>query len=275
MTDERHDDLAETERRIREAIRSAGDVRADAAFRERLKREFSSGTIAGPAVRPEKSEIRRLPRWTWLLVPAAAAILIVALLLPKPEPTWSVQAVRGEGEVAIDGKTLSTDDLGLISRALGAGGRVRLSEGVSLDLRLDDHLILSLAEGSDATLPVLTERRAEAPLISEVREGELEIMTGPGFPGSELHILTAEGRIEIVGTVVSVYKGDGYTCVCVLEGTARVGVDEARLEDVPSDMLKIMFGGGDESIVTDIAAQHKANLLEFTERYQDAFETPE
>jgi len=271
MSDERHGDLAEKDRRIREAIRSTDEVRADSAFRERLRRQFSSGTISEPSGQPAESAARGVPRWAWLLAPAAAVIVIVALLLPKPEPTWSVY---GEGQVEIDGQTLSMDDPQTIARALSSGWSVRVLGG-DLHLRLDDRLILLLTEGIDATLPAPPGRDAEGPLVSEVRDGELRIKTGPGFPGSELHIVTAESRTEIVGTIVSVYKGDGYTCVCVLEGTALIGVDETSLEEIPPDMLKIMFDDGSPPIVMEISSQHKAGLIEFSEQYQDAFETPE
>jgi len=274
MTDERHSDPARRDERIREAIRSSGDVRADAAFRKRLKCEFTRGTFAEPAVASAEVRVDRAPRWAWLLVPAAAVILVVALLLPKAGPSWAVPAVRGEGQVEIDGHTLSTDDPRRIARALSSGGIIQLPGGVSLDLRLEDLLILELDGGSDATLPAPPGRDTDGPLLSEVRNGELRIKTGPGFPGTELHILTTEGRIEIVGTILSVYKGDDFTCVCVLEGTARVGVDEGDLEEIPPGMLKIMFEGGD-SRVLEISLGHEEDLLEFMDRFEDFFEAPE
>jgi hypothetical protein len=271
MTDLRHSNLAEQERRIREAIRSTGDVGADTAFRERLKREFIAGTISAPAVPQEEPRARSMPRWGWILVPAAAAVMLFALFLPRPAPTWIVQAVHGQGQIEIDGQTLATGEPDLMTRALGSEGRVRVPEGVSLALRLDDLLLLELVEGTDATVPAPPEPGTGGPLIAEVRAGDLMIKTGPGFPGTELHILTTESRTELVGSIVSVYKGDGYTCVCVLEGTAQVGADEARLEEISRGMLKIMFGDGSPSIVADIASKHKADLEEFDERYQDVF----
>jgi ferric-dicitrate binding protein FerR (iron transport regulator) len=271
MTDERQTDRAEQERRIREAIRSADVVRADSAFRERLKLEFIDGTITEPAVQPEKPRPRQLLRWWWILVPAAAAVLLFALFLPSPAPTWAVQAMHGEGRIEIDGRILQMDDPVLVAGALGAGGNVRLIEGGSIDLLLDDRLLLELDEGADVTLPVPPERGIRATLISEVRHGELRIKTGPGFPGTELHILTTESRTEIVGTIVSVYKGKGLTCVCVLEGTARIGADETRLEEIPQGMRKVMFGDGRPPMVTEIEPQHEAGLLEFEERYRDFF----
>jgi hypothetical protein len=274
MNDERHDNLAEQERRTRDAIRSTGDVRADGAFRERLKREFSNGTIAEPAVQSEEPEGRGFPRWLWLLVPAAVAVVILAVFLPGSAPTWSVAGIHGEGQIEIDGQLLSTDDPDLVARALVDGGRVRVPEGVFLDLRLDDRLILSLDHGADVTLPAPAERGSEQPLISEIRDGELRIKTGPGFPGTTMRVLTSEGLTEIAGTIISVYRGDSYTCICVLEGTARVGTDEASLEDVPPGMLKIMFGDEMEPIVTDISSEHEAELLEFGKRHEDVFDRP-
>jgi ferric-dicitrate binding protein FerR (iron transport regulator) len=148
-----------------------------------------------------------------------------------------------------------------------------LPKGNSLDLLLDDRLLLALDEGADVTVPVPPEHGAGIPLVSEVHHGELRIKTGPGFPGTELHILTSEGRTEIVGTVVSVYKGEDFTCVCVLEGTASIGADEARLEKIPQGMRKVMFGDGRPPLVTEIEPQHEAGLLEFEDRYRDFFPT--
>jgi hypothetical protein len=271
MTDERQTNGAEQERRIKEAIRSTGDVRADTAFRERLKREFINGTIPEPALPQEEPRAHRLHLWWWVLVPAAAVVLLFALLLPRPTPSpaWAVQAVHGEGKVEIDGQILALDEPVPVARALGSGGQVRLVDEVSLDLLLDDRLLLQLDEGADVTLPVPPERGTRDTLISEVHHGELRIKTGPGFHGTELHILTTEGRTEIAGTIVSVYKGDGFTCVCVLEGTARIGADEARLEEIPQGMRKVMFSDGRPPMVTEIQPQHEAGLLEFEKRYQD------
>ena len=108
-------------------------------------------------------------------------------------------------------------------------------------------------------------------LIAEVHHGELRIKTGPGFRGAELQILTTEGRIEITGTVVSVYKGEGFTCVCVLEGTAKIGMDKADLEEIPAGMRKVMFADGRPPMVTEIQPQHEAGLMEFEERYRNFF----
>jgi ferric-dicitrate binding protein FerR (iron transport regulator) len=273
MTGERQTNGAEQERRIREAIHSAGDVRADAAFRERLKREFMEGTIPEPATQREEPRAHRLHLWWWVLVPAAAVVLLFAVFLPRPTPTpaWTVQAVDGEGQFEIDGQTLAIDQRELLAEALASGGHVRLAEGISLDLLLDDRLILQLDEGADVTVPIPPKVGNRETLISEVHHGELRVKSGPGFHGTELHILTAEGRTVIVGTIVSVYKGEGFTCVCVLEGTARIGADKARLEEIPQGMRKVMFDDGRPPMATEIQPQHEAGLMEFEERYRGFF----
>jgi len=273
MTDKRQIRLGEQERRIQEAIRSTREVRADPAFRERLKREFVQGTLSEPAPPRTERPVHRSPRWWWILAPAAAAaaLLLFVFLFPGTAPTWELQAVNGEGQIEIGGQSLSLDEPALIARALSAGGRIKVPDGLSVDLRLDDRLVLRLAEGADVTVPLLAERDTAGPLISEVRHGDLRIKTGPGFPGDAMHILTPEGRTEIVGTVISVYRGTGYTCVCVLEGTARVGEDEARLEDVPEGRLKVMLADGSPSIMEEIAPSHEAALQEFNEQYRDLF----
>jgi ferric-dicitrate binding protein FerR (iron transport regulator) len=272
MTDERHTDPAAREQRIRDAVQSVGDVRADPAFRERLKSEFVSGALSDHAVPHTESGSRRMPRWGWVLLPAAAvAVLLFVLILPRQSPTWSVHGVRGEGQVEVAGRTLAVTESDLMARAIGSGARVRINEGLVLDLILDDHLLLELDEGADVSVPVLPERGDRSLLISEVHAGELRVKTGPGFSGRGLHILTAEGRTEIVGTIVSVYKGDGLTCVCVLEGTARIGADDAGMEEVPSGMRKVMFGDGRPPMVTEIEPHHAAGLIDFVERHQDVF----
>jgi ferric-dicitrate binding protein FerR (iron transport regulator) len=273
MKDERYDKLTEQERSVRSAIRSAGQVRADAAFRERLKREFVSGTIAKPAADSRSSRSRSFMPLAWILLPAAAALVLLAIFLPRSAvPAWSVQAVHGEGVIEIDGQVLATGEPERLAEALAAGGHVRLPDEVGLDVRLGDRLILALNAGSEVTLPALNESDEPGTLIADVHHGEMNIMTGPGFPGTAMHILTSEGRTEITGTIVSVYKADGYTCVCVLEGTAHVGPDESRLEAVSAGHLMVMLEGGVEPIIEKIAPTHEAGLLEFQERNKNAFE---
>jgi ferric-dicitrate binding protein FerR (iron transport regulator) len=85
-------------------------------------------------------------------------------------------------------------------------------------------------------------------------------------------VQTAEGNTEITGTAVSVYKGNDFTCVCVLEGTARIGKDEAHMENVAGGLSKVMFSGDQPSIVHAIEPQHKEELLKFLDRNKGVFD---
>ena len=95
---------------------------------------------------------------------------------------------------------------------------------------------------------------------------------GPGFPGHQLRVQTSEGYIEVTGTAVSVYKSKDFTCVCVLEGKARIGKDEARMENVAGGLSKVMFSGDRPSVVHAIEPQHKEELLEFLDRNKGVFD---
>ena len=71
--------LTPEERQIQDAIRGLGDVRADADFQARLRRDFISGDIAaaGPAV-PQSGKVAR---WSWFAAPALAAGWLLAFTL--------------------------------------------------------------------------------------------------------------------------------------------------------------------------------------------------
>jgi ferric-dicitrate binding protein FerR (iron transport regulator) len=242
MSDERHNGIGPEEERVRDTLRSVDDVRARAAFRERLKREFVEGTIG------EREPARfGLPRWSWLLLPAAAMLVIAFLMVPQGPEGW----------VAVDADA-----------SFESGQTLQVEPGSRMAVRLDRTLLLELDEGADVTLPA----DEGDPLVAEVRAGELRIKTGPDFPGREFHILTPESRTEIVGTMVSVFKGDGLTCVCVLEGTAQIGAGEGDLEPIPAGKRKVMFADGRPSMITDIMAEHAEGLEAFIERHRHAFE---
>ena len=65
---------------------------------------------------------------------------------------------------------------------------------------------------------------------------------------------TTEGHIEVGSTAVSEYKGNDFTCLFVLEGTARIEKDGARMEKVAAGLSKVMFSGDRPSTVHAIAS---------------------
>ena len=257
------------ERRVQEAIRTAPLVRADEGYRQRLKWQFVTGEFPSELKGNGRPSAGRWRRWGWTLLPAAVMLLLVAISLPGPDPSWKVLDALGQGRIVVDEGTILARDPKLPGRSIAAGARVAIADGIILDLVVDDTLLFELADGTDMDLPRRAGRGFGRPLLVELRAGELRLKTGPGFSGKRLHILTADARTEVVGTTVSVYKESELTCVCVLDGEALIGEDEDRLQRIPSGMRKVMFADGRPSMVTEIEPHHKEGLQGFLDRHGD------
>jgi hypothetical protein len=266
---DRDDKMTPEKQRVREAIREVGPVRADPAFRERLKRDFVSGTI-GERKAPAKPRFFLLPAWQFasMLVAAVAAWLLIQVF---QAPSWQIHAVLGKGWIKVDDRQVDARDFEPLDELVRPGARIRVDEEAALDIRGGDVILIELAGGSDVTLPGAPRRWFAKPLESVLHSGEIRLQTGPGFAGHTLTVRTAEGRIRVTGTALSVYKGDDFTCVCVLEGTARIGKDEARMEDVGAGLRKVMFSGDRPSKVVDIEPHHAEELVKFLERNAGVF----
>jgi hypothetical protein len=271
---ERNDmNLTPEEQRLQAAVRGLAEVRADQAFRDDLRERFITGDIDGGRA-PENvvpldrgGNRRRL--WA-AAIPVLAAILAF-VFLTAGEPAWELKSVTGTGTLRIDGQTAAADDFDRIAELVGPGARIEIPGTAELELILGKVMVFGIIRDSDVTLP------AEAPgdptpFTTTVAHGELLVKTGPAFGGERLLILTSEGRIELTGTTVAVNKGDGFTCVCVLEGTARIGKDTADLEEVSAGYRKVMFADGSPSIIVDIEPGHEKDLNDFEARNRDAFE---
>ena len=88
------------------------------------------------------------------------------------------------------------------------------------------------------------------------------------FAGTELRVYTPEGLVVVTGTLLSVQSDEGGTCVCVLEGTAQVGVDEDDLEPVTPGYRKIMLRDGTKEIIP-VKPMHRDGVLDFQKRAGD------
>jgi len=262
--------LTPEEKRVQEAIRDLGVVDADEAFRERLKHDFMRGTIAGRQ-RPLGFRVALRPAWQIAFL-IAVAVTAGFLLLWARGPSWKVHAVLGKGKIIVNDQAVDSHAFARLSELIRARARVQVSEGTELDLLGDDVLLLELASGSDVTIPDRPRRWFTKPLESVLYAGEIRLQTGPSFAGHRLRVQTAEGHIEVTGTAVSVYKGNDFTCVCVLEGTARIGKDEGRMEDVAAGLRKVMFSGDQPSVVTAIEPHHEEELLKFLNRNKGVFD---
>lgn len=279
MSERDNMDLTPEEQRLQDSVRGLGEVRADEAFRARLREQFMSGELAAQADAPvaeTKAEPkvvdlppRRRPRRRWAALIAVAAALAVVFLF-QGEVVWKLQAVRGDGTVVINDQELPTSDQAAIAALIAPQAHISVPAGVEMDVVLGKVMVVGVAGPAEIVMP--SDLAAEpASYQFTVNDGEFRIKTGPDFPGSEALLLTSEGRVEITGTSVAVFKNDDLTCVCVLEGTAMIGRDTAHLDPIPAGMRKVMFTDGSDPMITTIEPGHKQGLLEFEKFNQDTF----
>jgi hypothetical protein len=265
--------LTPGQERARDAVRALGQIPADTAFRERLRREFVSGDIARQTVLTLDTRPGILGWLGRALLPAAAAALAVAMFfILAPGPAWQLKDISGQGLVVVNGVQVDAADVQTLARLIRPGARIRIPQGVVLDLIAGDVLLLELDEGADATVPQNPGRRAGEVMLSEVAAGELRFRTGPGFTGRRFNVRTPEGLIEVSGTVVSVVRLPVLTCVCVLEGEALVGQDPDTMDLIPAGQRKVMFNDGRPPMISEVMAEHNQGLEDFLERNEGAFE---
>lgn len=278
---ERNDmNLTPEERRLQEAIRGLADEHPDDAFRERLRAGFISGEMTGEAdVRDDGGPIDNIVpldrggnrRRLWAAAIPVLAAILAFLLLTGDDPSWEVKSVTGSGTILVDGQSVDATDVDRLAELIVPEARIVVPATAELELVLDDVMVFGIIRDSDVTLTTGPDRN-HATLTSTVTNGELLVKTGPDFAGEHLLILTSEGRIELTGTTIAVNKGDGFTCVCVLEGTARIGQDTANLEEVSAGYRKVMFADGSPSIIVDIEPGHEKDLTDFEARNEGAFD---
>lgn len=264
MTEREPFEPTRDEERARKAIRSLPKVEADRAFRERLKADFVSGTPA-EATPPEPAR-RVRPLWRVFVPLAAAAALIMAVFLNRG-PSLVLSDIAGEGTVTVDGRAIPTERLDEIAKAVRPGARIELSEGVEMDLVFAQTLAMQFTSAT-ATIPKAPARWVGRTGKCLLEQGELQILTGPGFEGGQLVIETPDGVIQVTGTLLSVVKGDFGTCVCIHRGTAQVGIGANDMEPIPAGKRKVMFADDRPPIITDVAPPHDEHLQEFDAKYK-------
>jgi ferric-dicitrate binding protein FerR (iron transport regulator) len=267
--------LTPEQRRIQDALRGLGEVRADDAFRAKLREQFVSGELAAPSAAEAAPEVVTLPRrrrrgaWAVAALPAIAAA-VAFIFLGGRDVVWQLEDVRGTGLVSVNGQEVVAEERSAVAELIGPGARVAVPAGVEVDVVLAGVLVMGVAGPAEFTIP---DNPQQEPYLYQatVHAGEFRVMTGPKFPGREVLVLTAEGRVEITGTTVAVFKDTDVTCVCVLEGTAMIGKDRDHLDAVPAGMRKVMFGDGREPMIIPIEPGHRDGLLEFEANNKDTF----
>ncbi len=221
--------------------------------------------------RRARGELRRRRRWFITGLAVAAAAVAAVAFWPERAFLPELIARKGSGEVRIAGVDYRLSDPEALADALQPGATLLVKEGAVLDVRYGDAFLLQFDPGTVASLPDPFGGMAGQEARARIEYGEMRLRTGPGFlPASSFNVTTPEGRIHLVGTIVSIFRDSTGTCVCVFEGTASVGTGEADMESIPAGKRKVMPTGGDP-FIDDIAPPHRDHLLEFQEKYSAGF----
>ncbi len=244
MSHERNDILRPEEARAREALRSLAPPRADAAFRERLKRDFVTGRIGERRALQLPVAWHRRPVWRLALVPAALALVAVSVWMADRGPGWTVMAFQGEGAVVVDGVTFPLARREALARALGPGARLAVPAGVEVELASTSGVVVQVTAGTEFTLPATPGRWFRRTVTGAVRRGEIRVTTGPAFVGARLRVDTPEAGIEVTGTTLAVICEPAGTCVCVYDGVVKVGPRGAGMEPVTGGRRRFVFNDG-------------------------------
>jgi len=252
--------LTPLEERVRSVVRSLPHVEADPAFRNRLRREFSTGYFERRRrVRPPEPKIAGWFTWRWA-IPATAILLVIAFGFVNRGPDWKIMSASGTGNVVVNGKTVSVSDRKALAGGLRRGGHISVPAGSELTLVSEGTLLVQAAPGTDLQLPTPPGRWMAKNMHAVVTKGEARLLTGPRFPGRTMDIGTPAGGTVITGTLVSVVTDGVFTCVCVSEGTARVGKSPTTMEFVPAGMRKVMWSDKRPAVLLPIEPEHAEGL---------------
>ena len=233
------------EQAARDAVRALASPRAGTVFRARLRHEFTTGRFGRKV--PGHGTLR--PWWVraQVLVPVAAALLLVAGVTLNRGPDWRLVSTDGDGRITVDGARFSPHDAALGAR-LRRGGHVRVEGAVTLDLVAPGVAAVALAPGAELELSSAPGRWWARSMTARVTDGDTYFTTGRDFHGAQLDVSTPEVSVRAVGTAFAVLRDPaGATCVCVLEGRVRVGEVGARpagAVEVPAGMRRIVQAGG-------------------------------
>ena len=241
MNDPRDVTLTPEEVRTREAVRGLARPRAEAAFRERLKRDFVAGRIGERRALVLPVAWHRRPVWRLALVPATLALLVVSAWMTDRGPGWTVMATRGEGTVVVDGATVPREAL---AGHLRPGARLVVPDGAEVDLASTAGLVVQVTAGTEFTLPATPGRWFRRQVTAAVRHGEIRVTTGPAFLGARLRVETPEAEIEVTGTTLAVICEPVGTCVCVHDGVVKVGARGGSMEPVTAGRRRFVFNDG-------------------------------
>jgi len=255
----------------RQAVRDLPVVKADAAFAASLRERFVSGRIAeeaGPDIAPQRPARRSRFQMVTLRLAASLALILAlsaALLVANRGPRTRIFAAAGEGELLIDGARVALSDTGAIESALRPGALLEVPADGRLDLQIAGTAVYELTGGTRMTLPTPPGRWFWRESACSLLVGGMRFRSAGKFSGAHWTVNTPEGLVEITGTLLVITVDNMGTCVCVLEGAAEVGLDEADLERVLPGQRKQLTPDG-TSFIEPIKPMHRDGALDFDQR---------
>ncbi len=224
MTHERREEYAG------DAVRTLRTPDPDREFRDRLRREFAGGTIRGTlpeaARGPGRPSARVVPI-VFAFATAATILVAVALERSSRAHPWI------EGGLADDR-----------ARTHAAGERITTGPEEMRDLRCDNWATFQLAPSTRIELPSSPGRWLAKTSTGIVHAGELRVVTGPSFPGTTLRLVVPHAMIEVTGTTLAVIAGADSSCLCVLEGSARITGRSGDARSVLGGRRVTLYGDG-------------------------------
>jgi hypothetical protein len=244
MTRSGDHDLDRDQKRAREMIRGLPTPKADATFRDRLKRGFVDGTISTPA-RPER-EASWFPKPVVISIAlsAAAVIFLLFLSVANRGPSWELLRPESGAELRVDGEPIDLDRLEAAQDRLRPGATIEVEGSADITLSCAGHILFQLPPGSEIRLPSQPKRWLGRDLQTELTRGRLRIVTGEDFAGARLTVRTPDASVEVLGTTLAVILEDYGTCVCVMHGTVRAATADYTAETIPEGMRKVFYNDG-------------------------------
>jgi hypothetical protein len=209
----------------------------------------SGGEIPGPEARP------RVVRFPWRFVfpvAAAAAILLVVFVLNRGSGPGNITA-QGNGTIHIGDETFPFSEAEEFTHRLQPGTKFAVEGDMSalLDLLYPGNLAVQATPGVTMTVPQPPGRWFGRTSKFQIDRGEVRVVTGPDFAGSLLRIRTPGTSVEVLGTTLAVLCDPCSTCVCVLDGTARMKDRSGEMVRVPPGMRNTIFNELDQPLIKE------------------------
>ena len=259
MSDRERDILTPEEERVRKALRGLSVPAASAAFRDRLKSQFSAGAVPAPSGRVSSIPWYRSMKGPALAFAAVAAALLVAAGLGNRGPGWRLQDPPSGGMLMVGGVEMAMDDPEL-NASLKPGVEVGMEDTMAVMLMVPERLYVELTPSSSFKLPKSPGRWFGRTVEASAMDGEIRISTGGAFEGGKLMVETPDVMVEVFGTTLAVITEDFGTCVCVFEGTVMMGPAGGDMEIVEAGMRRTVFNDGREPFVEDILPMERMKL---------------